>query len=72
MKSVKSKLAAVLVFAFVGMTACGSDSTGPSNLDAASALKSLSLGLQLYGENGSTATLETDASFAVSPPSSIR
>jgi len=63
MKSVKSKLGAVLVFAFVGMTACGSDSTGPSNLDAASALKSLSLGLQLYGENGSTATLETDASF---------
>ena len=45
------------------MTACGSDSTGPSTLDAASALKSLALGLQLYGENGTTATLDTDASF---------
>ena len=63
MKSVKSKLSAILPFAFVAMTACGSDSTGPAKLDAMSALKSLSLGLQLYGENGSTATLGTDASF---------
>ena len=69
MKPVKSKLAAVLVFAFIAMTACGSDSTGPSNLDAASALRSLSLGLQLYGENGSTATLDTDASFGGMAPS---
>src|SRR5256714_6823507 len=63
MKPVKSKLSAVLMLAFIAMTACGSDSTGPSSLDAASALRSLSLGLQLYGKNGSTATLDTDAAF---------
>ncbi len=35
--------------AIVLMTACGSDSTGPTSLDAASALKSLSIGLNGFG-----------------------
>ncbi|HJQ11021.1 MAG TPA: hypothetical protein VJ840_08320 [Gemmatimonadaceae bacterium] len=63
MKSLKSKLSVLLVFAAVGMTACGSDSTGPSNLDAVSALKSLALGLDEVGGTGTTAALNTDASF---------
>jgi len=63
MKSYKSKLFAGLAFAVVALTACGSDSTGPSNLDAASALKSLALGLEQMGSDGSTATLTLDPSF---------
>ncbi|HET9636265.1 MAG TPA: hypothetical protein VFP26_10080 [Gemmatimonadaceae bacterium] len=62
MKSVTSKISAVLAFTFVSMTAC-SDSTGPSNLDATSALKSLAIALRQLGTEGTTATLDTDASF---------
>ena len=63
MKTVRSKLSAVLTFAALGMTGCGSDSTGPTDLDAASALRSLSLGLVQFGGDGTTATLEVDNSF---------
>ena len=62
MNSVKSKFSVVLAFAFVSVTAC-SDSTGPSSLDAASALKSLAIELQQIGTEGTTATLDVDASF---------
>jgi len=62
MKSFKSKVL-LTAFASLTLTACGSDSTGPSNLDAASALKSLSIGLQLFGAPGTAGTLETDDSF---------
>ena len=62
MKSVKSKLSVVLAFAALATTAC-SDSTGPSNLDSVAALRSLAIGLQQMGGTGTTATLETDASF---------
>ncbi|HEX6629415.1 MAG TPA: hypothetical protein VF105_15805 [Gemmatimonadaceae bacterium] len=63
MKTVKSNFAALLAFAVVGLTACGSDSTGPTDLDSASALRSLALGLQQFGGDGTTATLEVDNSF---------
>jgi hypothetical protein len=43
------KAAAAGSLAIVLMTACGSDSTGPTSLDAASALKSLSIGLNGFG-----------------------
>jgi hypothetical protein len=43
------KAAAAASLAIVLMTACGSDSTGPTSLDAASALKSLSIGLNGFG-----------------------
>jgi hypothetical protein len=64
MKSFKSKLSAGLAFAVVTLTACGTDSTGPANLDATAALKSLAIGLQQMGADGSTATLTMDPSFA--------
>lgn len=63
MKTLKSKFSVAVAFTVFGLTACGSDSTGPSNLDAASALHSLALGLQQMGTTGTTATLDTDASF---------
>jgi len=63
MKPFKSKISAGLAFALLAVTACGSDSTGPSNLDAESALKSLAIGLQQIGTEGSTATLAMDQSF---------
>src|SRR6476660_250980 len=63
MNRVKSKITAFLAFAVVGLTACGSDSTGPTDLDAASALRSLSLGLVQFGGDGTTATLDIDNSF---------
>jgi hypothetical protein len=63
MKPFKSKISAGLAFALLAVTACGSDSTGPSNLDAESALKSLAIGLQQMGTDGSTATLAMDQSF---------
>jgi hypothetical protein len=63
MNSVRSKIsAAILAFTFVSITAC-SDSTAPSDLDASSALKSLAIGLQQLGTDGTTATLDMDASF---------
>ncbi|MFL5479911.1 MAG: hypothetical protein ACJ79X_12915 [Gemmatimonadaceae bacterium] len=43
------KAAAAGSLAILLMTACGSDSTGPTSLDAASALKSLSIGLNGFG-----------------------
>ena len=63
MNPVKSKLSAFLALAVLGLTACGSDSTGPTDLDSASALRSLALGLQQFGGDGTTATLNIDASF---------
>ena len=60
MNSLKAKVTAVL--AFISITAC-SDSTGPGNLDALAALKSLSIGLHQLGTEGTTATLDADASF---------
>lgn len=63
MNPVKSKISALLAFAVVGLTACGSDSTGPTDLDAASALRSLALGFQQFGGDGTTATLDVDNSF---------
>lgn len=62
MRSVKSKLSAILAFAALGMSACG-DSTGPSKLDSAAALQSLALGFQRMGATGVTATLNTGSSF---------
>jgi len=51
-----------------GMIACGSDSTGPSNLDATAAVKSLLLGLAQLGSDGSTAVLVEPAPFnAIAP-----
>ena len=51
-----------------GLIACGSDSTGPSDVDASAALKSLLLGLQHLGGAGSTASLQTDGTFdAIAP-----
>ena len=63
MKSFKSKLSAGLAFAVVALTACGTDSTGPSDLDATAALKSLAIGLGQVGTDGSTATLTMDPGF---------
>ena len=63
LKAIKSKLSVVVVFAALGMTACGSDSTGPTDLDPSSALRSLALGLQQLGSDGTTASLDVDASF---------
>lgn len=63
MKTFKSKIAAGLAFAFLAVSACSSDSTGPSNLDATSALKSLAIGLERMGTAGSTATLTMNPSF---------
>jgi len=63
MNSVTSKLCAVFAFAAFGMTACSSDSTGPTDLDPSSALRSLALGLQQLGSDGTTASLDVDASF---------
>jgi hypothetical protein len=61
--SFKSKLAAGFAFSVLALTACGSDSTGPSSLDATAALKSLAIGLGQVGTDGSTATLTMDPSF---------
>lgn len=63
MKSVTSKLCAVFAFAALGVTACSSDSTGPTDIDPSSALRSLALGLQQLGSDGTTASLNVDASF---------
>ena len=63
MKSVTSKLCAVLAFVAFGTAACSSDSTGPTDLDPQSALRSLALGLQQLGSDGTTASLDVDASF---------
>src|ERR1044072_287171 len=66
MKSARSILSAVVASTFL-LTACG-DSTGPSNLDPTSALKSLAIGLQQLGTEGTTATLDTDASLGAIAP----
>ena len=63
MKSVMSKVYPVFAFAAFAMTACSSDSTGPTDLDPSSALQSLALGLQQLGSDGTTASLDVDASF---------
>lgn len=62
MNSLKSKISASIAVAFLAVTAC-SDSTGPSNLDATSALKSLAIVLQQMGGTGSAGTLTLDQSF---------
>ena len=62
MKSVKSKLS-ILAVAVLAMTACGSDSTGPGNLDPQSALQSLALGIQQFGSDGTTGMLIVDRPF---------
>ena len=45
------------------VAACSSDATGPTDLDPTSALRSLALGLQQLGSDGTTATLDVDATF---------
>jgi len=54
---------ALLAVASLSLSGCGSDSTGPGNLDSASALQSLALGLQQFGGEGTTATLEVNSAF---------
>ena len=63
MKFGTPKLSVAVAFAALGMTACGSDSTGPGNLDPQAALQSLTLGLQQFGSDGTTGTLIVDPSF---------
>ena len=46
-----------------GAIACGSDSTGPSNLDPTAAVKSLLLGLSQIGSDGSTVALVDPGPF---------
>jgi hypothetical protein len=58
----------LLAVATIVMSACGSDSTGPTSLDAASALHSLSIGLNQIG--GATPTeAEANAVFDAIAPS---
>ncbi|HJP61539.1 MAG TPA: hypothetical protein VJ865_16135 [Gemmatimonadaceae bacterium] len=57
-----------IALAAVGAIACGSDSTGPSNLEASAALKSLLLGLAQIGSDGTTAAIVDPGPFnAIAP-----
>ncbi|HKR08628.1 MAG TPA: hypothetical protein VJS39_05520 [Gemmatimonadaceae bacterium] len=57
-----------IALAAAGTIACGSDSTGPSNLDATSAVKSLLLGLEQIGSDGSTVSLVDPGPFNTIAP----
>lgn len=52
-----------LACAALFLAACGGDSTGPGNLDSKAALQSLAIGLQQFGPQGTTGSLETNSSF---------
>ncbi|MDP9203206.1 MAG: hypothetical protein M3P26_14920 [Gemmatimonadota bacterium] len=54
---------ALVAFAAVLMSACGSDSTGPGSVDTNAALQSLALGLQGLGGIGSPTAPEPNPSF---------
>jgi hypothetical protein len=57
-----------LVLTAASAIACGSDSTGPSTLDASAAVKSLLLGLAQLGSDGSTVDLVEPGPFnAIAP-----
>lgn len=58
-----ARIAAVSVALAISLSACGSDSTGPSNLDANSALQSLMLGMNALGSVQTPGTAPTTASF---------
>ena len=62
------KAPVVLAFAIVFVSGCGSDSTGPTSLDATSALQSLALGLNQLNGVGTPTTSEADAAFAAIAP----
>lgn len=54
---------AFLTCAALFLAACGGDSTGPGRLDSNAALQSLAIGLQQFGPEGATGSLETNSSF---------
>lgn len=63
------KAPALIVGAALLMSACGgSDSTGPTSLDSASALQSLAIGLNQIGGTESPVGTETNATFAAIAP----
>ncbi|PYO46864.1 MAG: hypothetical protein DMD72_11580 [Gemmatimonadetes bacterium] len=61
------KAHAFLALATIFVSACGSDSTGPTSLDANAALQSLAIGLNQAGGIGST-TSEANATFSAIAP----
>ena len=58
-----ARIAAASVALAISLSACGSDSTGPSNLDANSALQSLVLGMNALGSVQTPGTTPTTAYF---------
>jgi hypothetical protein len=64
MTSFKSTCSAFIAFGVIGTTACGSDSTGPTDLDSVSALSSLAIGLQGFGTSGAVGTFDATPSFS--------
>lgn len=52
---------ALLAIAVIFLSACGSDSTGPTSLDSHSALRSLALGLNQIGDGQSPTTVDASA-----------
>jgi hypothetical protein len=57
-----------LALTAAGTIACGSDSTGPSNVDASAAVQSLLLGLAQLGSDGTTVSLVEPGPFnAIAP-----
>lgn len=59
---------ALLAVATLLMSACGSDSTAPTSLDAASALQSLSIGLNQVGGVETPTEAEANGAFAAIAP----
>ena len=58
-----ARIAAMSVALAISLSACGSDSTGPSNLDANGALQSLMLGMNAIGSVQTPGTPPTTGSF---------